>query len=169
MVMAVGMGLALPSATESIMGSVPKEKAGVGSAMNDTTRQAGSALGVAVLGSILVSGYQSQLRRGIASLSLPAGTAARSRESIGKALADASRLGGHVGTALTHAARDAWVHGMNVSTFVAATMVLGAGLLALAYLPAHAEGHHLNASEILPVDMVIDDDQLDAAPSVPGP
>ena len=45
--MAVGMGMAMAPATESVMGSLPREKAGVGSAVNDTTRQVGGALGVA--------------------------------------------------------------------------------------------------------------------------
>jgi MFS transporter, DHA2 family, multidrug resistance protein len=162
-VMAFGMGMAVPSATESIMGSLPKEKAGVGSAMNDTTRQAGAALGVAVLGSILVSGYRSALAADAARLHLPKGTLAQSQASVGKALQFAQQLGGRIGTGLGNAARDAWVHGMNVSTFVAAAMVLGAGLLALAYLPAEAGTHHLNASEVLPVDIVIDDDQLSSA------
>jgi EmrB/QacA subfamily drug resistance transporter len=54
-IMGVGMGNVMSPATESIMGSLPREKAGVGSAMNDTTRQVGGAVGVAVLGSILSS------------------------------------------------------------------------------------------------------------------
>ena len=49
--------------TELIMSSVPRDKAGVGSAMNDTTREVGTTLGVAVLGSILSSGYTSQPRQ----------------------------------------------------------------------------------------------------------
>src|ERR1700741_3758189 len=53
----VGMGLTSAPATESIMGSLPPGKAGVGSAVNDTTRQTGGALGVAVLGSIFASRY----------------------------------------------------------------------------------------------------------------
>ena len=55
--MGVGMGNVMSPATESIMGSLPREKAGVGSAMNDTTRQVGGAIGVAVLGSLLSSHY----------------------------------------------------------------------------------------------------------------
>ena len=51
-IIGVGMGLAMAPATDSIMGSLPPEKAGVGSAMNDTTREIGGALGVAILGSI---------------------------------------------------------------------------------------------------------------------
>ena len=60
-VMASGMGLTMTPMTELIMSSVPRDKAGVGSAMNDTTREVGTTLGVAVLGSILSSGYTSNL------------------------------------------------------------------------------------------------------------
>ena len=56
-VMAVGMGMTMAPATESVMGSLPREKAGVGSAVNDTTRQIGGALGVAVIGSVVSSVY----------------------------------------------------------------------------------------------------------------
>ena len=52
-IMSIGIGLTMGPATESIMGSLPKEKAGVGSAMNDTTREVGGALGVAIIGSVL--------------------------------------------------------------------------------------------------------------------
>ena len=60
-VMGLGMGNVMAPATDSIMGSLPRSKAGVGSAMNDTTRQVGGAVGVAVLGSILTSRYSSQI------------------------------------------------------------------------------------------------------------
>jgi MFS family permease len=59
--MGVGMGFAMAPATESIMGSLPEQHAGVGSAVNDTSREVGGALGVAVLGSMLTSLYTSQL------------------------------------------------------------------------------------------------------------
>ena len=58
--MAAGMGLVMAPATESIMGSLPRAKAGVGSAVNDTTRQVGGALGVAVIGSVMTSMYGSR-------------------------------------------------------------------------------------------------------------
>ena len=57
-IIGVGMGLAMAPATDSIMGSLPPEKAGVGSAMNDTTREIGGALGVAILGSITAAGLR---------------------------------------------------------------------------------------------------------------
>ena len=62
LLLAVGMGLTMAPSTESIMGSLPRAKAGVGSAMNDTTRQIGGALGVAVVGSVMTSVYGSRLQ-----------------------------------------------------------------------------------------------------------
>ena len=84
----VGMGLIIAPATESIMGSLPQAKAGVGSAVNDTTRQTGGALGVAVIGSIFAAGTTP--RHDVAGL--PAAAQADVRDSIGKALAVAERL-----------------------------------------------------------------------------
>src|ERR1700741_3824766 len=87
----VGMGLTSAPATESIMGSLPPGKAGVGSAVNDTTRQTGGALGVAVLGSIFASRYHGAVDGAGASLAgLSSGARAAVRDSIGKAL-DAAR------------------------------------------------------------------------------
>ena len=63
MLMALGMALTMAPATESIMGSLPLAKAGVGSAVNDTTRQVGGALGVAIIGSVLSSIYGSRRSR----------------------------------------------------------------------------------------------------------
>ena len=65
----VGMGLTMAPATESIMGSVPRAKAGVGSAVNDTTRQVGGALGVAIIGSVMASTFTAAHRRGRSSRS----------------------------------------------------------------------------------------------------
>src|SRR5262249_25972728 len=72
LVMATGMALAMAPATESIMGSLPKEKAGVGSAINDTTREVGGALGVAILGTIFSTTYASGISHHLAGSGLPA-------------------------------------------------------------------------------------------------
>jgi hypothetical protein len=158
-----GMGLATPPATEAIMGSVPREKAGVGSAMNDTTRLTGGALGVAVLGSILATQYRSSMSAAVHRLSVP-GAVARAAESSAASVGQLSaRLGGRTGELLLEASRTAWLHGRNSAALVGGTMLLGGALLAFVYLPAHAPHHHLNASEILPNDIVIDDDEMDAA------
>ncbi len=70
-VLALGMSLTMAPATESIMGSLPPAKAGVGSAVNDTTRELGGALGVAVLGSLLASGYASSMVTSLRGLHCP--------------------------------------------------------------------------------------------------
>ena len=75
--LAIGMGLVMAPATESIMGSLPRAKAGVGSAMNDTTRQVGGALGVAVVGSVMLSTYGGELRDAITSSHLPVSSGSR--------------------------------------------------------------------------------------------
>ena len=61
LVLGFGMGLAMAPATDAVMGSLPIEKASVGSAVNDTTRTMGGALGVAVLGSLLSSQYRGDM------------------------------------------------------------------------------------------------------------
>ena len=60
-VMAAGMGMTMAPATESVMGALPREKAGVGSAVNDTTRQVGGALGVAIIGSVVSGAYAGRI------------------------------------------------------------------------------------------------------------
>src|SRR5690606_40050210 len=72
MVLAAGLAMVMPPTTEAIMGALPREKAGVGSAVNDTARQIGGALGVAVLGSVMSSTYRPRVREAIAGYPLPA-------------------------------------------------------------------------------------------------
>jgi hypothetical protein len=146
--MAIGMGLATPPATEAIMGSLPREKAGVGSAMNDAARLTGGALGIAVLGSILATQYQSTMTRAVEKLSISRGaaeTAVTSAASVGNL---AERVGGRTGDLLLDVSRHAWLHGRNTAALVAGIMLLGGALLALVYLPAHAAHHHLNPTEV---------------------
>src|SRR5438445_647282 len=85
----LGMGFTAAPATESIMGSLPPGKAGVGSAVNDTTRQTGGALGVAVIGSIFALRYHATVTR---VPGVPGTVQAQIRDSIGKALVAAQRL-----------------------------------------------------------------------------
>jgi hypothetical protein len=85
----LGMGTTAAPVTESIMGSLPPQRAGVGSAVNNTTRQTGGALGVAVLGSIFAARYHAA----IGSLAfLPAPHRHAARESIGLSLEAARGL-----------------------------------------------------------------------------
>ncbi|GMQ97758.1 MAG: MFS transporter [Acidimicrobiia bacterium] len=132
-VLGIGMGLVMAPATESIMGSLPLSKAGVGSAMNDTTRQVGGALGVAILGSILASSYGSAMEPLLSTL--PAEAAAVAGDSIGGALAVASRIG-DAGAPLIAAANEAFIGGMSASVWVAAGVALAGAVVAALFLPA---------------------------------
>jgi EmrB/QacA subfamily drug resistance transporter len=137
-VLGYGMGTAMAPATEAIMGAVPKDNAGVGSAVNDATRQVGGALGVAILGSLLSTGYTSSMEGVTANLPAPAASAAN--DSVGAAVGIAARLGGPEGAALASAARAAFIDGMSTSLLVAAGFALAGAIFAAVFLPAHAAG-----------------------------
>ena len=135
--MGIGMGLAMAPATDSIMGSLPKAKAGVGSAVNDTTREVGGALGVAVLGSLLAAGYHSSMASSAAVDALPAPAAAAAHDSLGGAMQVASQLGAS-GQALVADATRAFVDAMSSTVLVGAAVAVMGGLVALVWLPSRA-------------------------------
>jgi hypothetical protein len=130
-----GMGLTISPATESIMGSLPRAKAGVGSATNDTTRQAGGALGVAVMGSVLASRFSSHLGPAVNHRS----DAHVLRTSVEAAFAAARDMGGATGHALAMSARAAFVNGMDAGLIVAAVITAFGAVAALVFLPAQAK------------------------------
>ncbi len=138
MVMAVGMGLVMAPATESIMGSLPPAKAGVGSAMNDTTRQMGGALGVAILGSVLASSYRPAVQSSLQGLGLPVEAVAVAQDSVGGAFQVASRLPSELGTAVMDAASEAFVTAFHSTVLVAAAVLLVAAGVVFRFLPARA-------------------------------
>jgi MFS family permease len=109
----LGAGMAMPAAVGALMGTIPPEQAGVGSALNDTIQQAGAALGIAILGSLLTSGYADEM---------PAGAPEQARQSIAGALA----LGD---SGLAGAAREAFTSSMSVTFMIAAIGVLAAAIL----------------------------------------
>jgi predicted MFS family arabinose efflux permease len=136
LLLAVGMGLTMAPATESIMGSLPRAKAGVGSAMNDTTRQVGGALGVAIVGSAMASVYRSHIDTLLAAHPLPAPAAVATRSSLAGALQVAQKLPPPLRGELTLVAKHAFVEGMH-SGIIAAVVAAGVGsLVALKWLPA---------------------------------
>jgi EmrB/QacA subfamily drug resistance transporter len=139
-VLGTGMGLTSAPATEAIMGVVPRAKAGVGSAVNDTTRLLGGTLGVAVIGSVYASLYASRLTGALPS-GLPAAVARGAHASLGAALAAATHLGhaGHpaLAAAVHHAASTAFFHGFTTANYLAAGVAFAGALMALALLPAH--------------------------------
>jgi EmrB/QacA subfamily drug resistance transporter len=133
----LGLGLTHAPVTESIMGSLPPSRAGVGSAVNDTTRQTGGALGVAVLGSVFASHYHHTVQR---VPGLPATAARQLHESIGSAQEAARTLPAGQAAAVREAARHAFLASGRVTFTLACAVVLGAITVAYRYLPARAQG-----------------------------
>ncbi|MDH2424637.1 MFS transporter [Sphaerisporangium sp. TRM90804] len=115
-------------ATEAVMSSLPREKAGVGSAMTNTIRQIGGALGVAILGSILSATYRDNISGSLTAL--PEGVRHEAGESITATMGAAQQLGAQ-GASLIEPAKQAFMDGMHVSAVVgAAVALLGAAVVA---------------------------------------
>ncbi len=129
-VMGAGMANVMPPATEAIMAALPREKAGVGSAVSNTIRQLGGALGVAVLGAVLSSAYRSHL--GTVADGLPAAAQEAARESISGAYGVAEQAGN---TALIQAANDAYVTAMHYASIGTTVFALLGALVAVLWLP----------------------------------
>ncbi len=133
----LGMGFTSAPATESIMGAVNVHKAGIGSAVNDATRELGGTLGVAVIGSVYASLYSDAFVRTAA---LPAEAAEAARESVGGALLAAERLAaggaGDAAQALTAMASTGFFDGLQAGCLVAAGLCAAGAVFAAAVLPA---------------------------------
>ena len=117
-----------------MIGSVHEANAGVGSALNDVTRLVGGSLGVGVLGSILNSGYSSNITSALTEP--PAGAAAAAKNSIGAAGQIATELGGPAGEALQTSANSAFVDGFVVAMAVVTGISLVGVLLVAKFMPA---------------------------------
>ena len=114
------------------MGALPRAKAGVGSAVNDTTRQVGGALGVAVVGSVLASAYSNQVAEFLRGKNVPTGLAHTIEHSpLGFALQVGKEIPG-----LADAATTGFIDGMHSGLLVAAGAALLGSLIALVFLPA---------------------------------
>ena len=133
-----GMGLVMAPATESIMGSLPPAKAGVGSAMNDTTRQMGGALGVAVIGSILATSYRPGVTDALTALGAPSDVITKAQDSVGGAVQAAATLPAELGTAVATAARSEFVDAFGGALLMAAAVVAVAAVVVFMFLPARA-------------------------------
>jgi len=145
MLMSAGMGLTMAPATESVMGSLPLHKAGVGSAVNDTTRQIGGALGVAVIGSVLATTYGDRIGSFLAGLGLPLPQAAvdAATNNIGAvknglvpALDQAGA--GEIAARVNAVADQAFVSAVHWGVLVAAAATAIGVVMVLVWLPARA-------------------------------
>jgi EmrB/QacA subfamily drug resistance transporter len=142
---ASGLTLTTAPATEAIMGSLPKEKAGVGSAVNDTTRELGGVLGVAVVGSVFSSLYGPGLVERLSGLPIPAEALDAASESVQAAAIVAEQAPPQGRELILAATRDAFMEGLHSGVRVAAVATGLGAIAALIFLPAR--GVDLNAND----------------------
>ncbi|MGD0704222.1 MAG: hypothetical protein ABSA02_30600 [Trebonia sp.] len=131
-----GAGLVIPSATESVTGSLPGDHVGVGSAANGAFLQVGGALGVAIIGSLLNTRYQHTMASTLAPYHIPHSVMGPVLGSIGGALGVAGQVGGSLGAELAHLARTAFVSGMDLGLEVGSAVAVAGLVIALLALPS---------------------------------
>ena len=155
-----GLGLVNAPATEAIMGSLPPEKAGVGSAVNDTARELGGTLGVAIVGSLFASVYASKLGSMLTGSPVPSSAVAIAKESVG-AGAEVARQAGvqagpEAGAFVKHAVDTAFMDGFHTGSWVAAGVVFVGSLIAWRWLPSRAQDHEVAHGEDVPAFAFLD-------------
>ncbi len=150
-ILGAGMAITAAPATSEIMSSVPLSKAGVGSAVNDTTRELGGALGIALLGSVANIAYRSEVDLG--ATQLPAAGRAAAEESIGAANAIAANVPG--GEQVVAEAASAFTHAFTLTN----TLAVGIALAAAAAVISFGRRSDPDVGEEL--EEVVDLDELD--------
>jgi EmrB/QacA subfamily drug resistance transporter len=141
MLLGLGMANIMAPATDSIMGSLPRAKAGVGSAVNDTTRQVGGAVGVAVLGSVLASHFTSEMTSKLSSL--PPSLLALVKDNVGQAVGIAREAPAAQPFAgqIVQAANESFVSGMHLAFTIGAAITFIAAVGVARFLPTRAHDH----------------------------
>jgi len=136
-----GLGFTTAPATEAIMGSLSADKAAVGSAVNDTTRQMGGALGVAIIGTLVASVYSSGISSVASAFGLSAAQTTEAKGSLGSALTIAADPNSGINdpAGFAQAAKVHFVDGLSTGLRVGAVIVLIAAIVAFKFLPAFAK------------------------------
>jgi hypothetical protein len=135
--MAVGLSMVTSPASESVMGSLPRDMAGVGSAINDTGREVGGTLGVAIIGSIFATTYGPRIVDLLTPLSLPEEAVASAKESVGAAFAVAEQVGepSLAGT-IRMSAGSSFLDGFQAACTTVGIIAIAGALLAFRFLPS---------------------------------
>ncbi len=128
-----GAGLGMPALTDTVMASVPEADAGIGSAVNDVSRELGGALGIASIGSVVSSIYRSRIGEGLDGV--PVEVAELASESIGVAAVAAGELPPEIGATVVEAANDAFMAAMTTGFRISAVILLSAVLIAFTLIP----------------------------------
>jgi DHA2 family multidrug resistance protein-like MFS transporter len=138
----IAMALVMPPATTTVMTSLPRERAGIGSSINNTVRQVGGALGVAILGTVLTSAYRGRMQPALTAIGVPSSVAHDASSS------NEATQGFIAGSASTHPdaatllapANDAFVHALHITTLVGAGVGVLAAVLVFAWIPGRKSG-----------------------------
>ena len=146
---AAGAAVAMAPATASILSAVPLSKAGVGSAVNDTTRELGGALGIAIFGSIVNSAYLARID--LRGLGLPAPLAHAGEQSIGAATGIAAQAGAQRDAIIARAA-SAFTDAFNVASAISVAVVVAAAVVVLLTLSPAKEKAMSEAPHDLPTE-----------------
>src|ERR1700724_292938 len=133
-ILGIGIGMALPTSLDVILGTIPPTQTGAGSALTRALQQIAATFGVAILGSILNSAYQAQIAPHVATLPSQARDVALS--SIAGAHAIAAHLPPPAGVVVVHAANQAYTSGMAEVMLVSAALVLATAIAIAAFLPS---------------------------------
>lgn len=134
-----GLGLTTAPATEAIMGSLSADKAGVGSAVNDTTRELGGTLGVAIVGSVFASIYSSRLDSDAAVSALPEQVRATMERSMAAAQQVIGQLPPPLIPDVRAAVNTAFLDGLQIGSLVSAGIAAAAAVVVAILLPARAK------------------------------
>ena len=136
--MAAGLALTTSPATDAIMGALPPAKAGAGSAVNDTTREVGGTLGVAILGSVLNSAYAGHVLTPLTQLGAPTAIAHEAAQSVVAGPVTAAHFPPALQAATAESVRQAFTAGLHRGSAVAAAATAAGAVVALIFLPARA-------------------------------
>ena len=138
----ISLGLIAAPATDAVMGSIPKEKAGVGSAMNTVSRTIAGAVGVAALGSVLNSVYRGSFEKGSASIhGLASELAEAAGESVGAGVIVGSQIPGEIGAAVVELAKTSFMDGWRVMAYIACGLSAVGLWVVLKFMPRSGRGH----------------------------
>ena len=138
-IMGAGMGLVMAPASTTIMDTVPAHQAGAGSAINDTIREVGGALGIAIVGSLAAAVYRSQLTHALVARHTSGLVVHIATSSVAAADAAGQQAGGVPGRELVAAAHSAFVDAMAMGVRVAAGVALVSAVVAIFALPRRRE------------------------------
>ena len=141
LMMANGLSLVTSPSTDAIMGTLQRDKAGVGSAINDTGREVGGVLGVAVVGSVFVSLYSPKIAENFEKIpgfteSLPPGLLGIAEDSVGAAYQVAQQAPVAIRQQVQDAVSASFLHGFATACVVASVVAMVGAIFALKYLPA---------------------------------